>query len=108
MARLVYLRNVATLAVDEAKCTGCGICLTVCPHEVLEMNGASVRIRERDACMECGACNRNCPTGAIVVEAGVGCAAAIINGLLGRKGGDCCCYVEPESAAGKGGKASCC
>jgi NAD-dependent dihydropyrimidine dehydrogenase PreA subunit len=108
MERLVYLRGVTTLELDEAKCTGCGICLEVCPQEVLEQNGRGVRIKERDACMECGACSRNCPAGAVTVEAGVGCAAAIINGLLGRKGGDCCCYVEPRGAPGKSGKGKCC
>jgi ferredoxin len=28
--------------------------------------------------MECGACAKNCPFGAIEVEEGVGCAAAIL------------------------------
>jgi ferredoxin len=77
-----YLKNVATLAADRAKCNGCGICLDVCPHDVLEIRDKSIAIRDRDACMECGACARNCPLGAITVESGVGCAAAIIWGAL--------------------------
>ena len=32
-----------------------------------------VRIENRDACMECGACAMNCPTEALTVQAGVGC-----------------------------------
>ncbi len=91
MAGLTYLKDVVTLALDEQRCTGCGMCLEVCPHEVLEMNGKTVRVRDRDACMECGACSLNCPAGALTVKAGVGCAAAVINGMLGRKDASCCC-----------------
>jgi PhoPQ-activated pathogenicity-related protein len=49
------------------------------------------------------------PTGAIAVNAGVGCANAIINGMLGRKS-DCCCIVEEKkgpSPAGKDSKTCC-
>lgn len=73
-----YLRNVATLQHDFAKCTGCGMCLQVCPHRVFVPMDGKVKIADLDACMECGACTRNCPFDAIEVEDGVGCAAAII------------------------------
>ncbi len=93
MAQLAYLRNVATLALNEKKCTGCGVCLDVCPHEVLAMNGSRrITIIDLDACMECGACMRNCPAEALFVQTGVGCAAAVINSLLGLKG--FCCTIE--------------
>lgn len=94
---MVYLKNVATLELDTQKCTGCGICTEVCPHGVFKMNGKSVHIIDRDACMECGACSRNCPAEAIGVEAGVGCAAAVINSLLGRNGGECCCGPQTNA-----------
>jgi ferredoxin len=41
-----------------------------------------VRLPGADACTECGACQKNCPFAAIEVEEGVGCAAAILIGLL--------------------------
>ena len=95
MRSLVYLKDVATIKLDEQKCTGCGMCLDVCPHHVFAMNGKKVRIDSRDTCMECGACARNCPSGAITVTPGVGCAAAILAGwlrrLLGRKAPTRCC-----------------
>ena len=80
--RLTYLKNGETLTLDAAKCRGCRTCIEVCPHAVFEMEGGRSSIRDRASCMECGACARNCAQGAITVKAGVGCAAAIIGGLL--------------------------
>lgn len=90
MKQMTYLKDVVSLKLDEAKCTGCGTCLEVCPHEVFKMNTRHVEIVDRDACMECGACSRNCPFGAISVKPGVGCAAAVINAMLGRTDQPCC------------------
>lgn len=36
----------------------------------------------RRACIECGACMLNCEPGAIQVQAGVGCAATMIQAAL--------------------------
>ena len=94
MNRSTYLKDVVTLNLDKEKCTGCGMCIEVCPHEVFKMNTRHVEIQNRDACMECGACSRNCPFDAIAVQAGVGCAAAVINSMLGRADAACCCTIE--------------
>ena len=77
MKDLMYLKNVASLYMDIAKCTGCGMCREVCPHNVFVMNGKTAAIARRDACMECGACSRNCPAAAVSVKSGVGCAASM-------------------------------
>ncbi len=86
-----YLKNVATLRLDENKCTGCGICTDVCPHAVFGIEGRRARIFDLDRCMECGACAVNCPFGAISVDAGVGCAAAVIHGKLHGTEPSCDC-----------------
>jgi ferredoxin len=93
MGRLIYLKNVVTLTLDQDKCMGCGTCLFVCPHAVLSLTDGKVEIANRDACMECGACARNCPVEALAVQSGVGCATAVINARLGRKSA-CCCSLE--------------
>jgi NAD-dependent dihydropyrimidine dehydrogenase PreA subunit len=81
-----YLKNVATLHLDQQTCIGCGRCLQVCPHRVFTLHGQKASIREKDDCMECGACALNCPVKAIAVDAGVGCASGLINEWLREHG----------------------
>ena len=91
MQGLRYLPGVTTLRFDENICSGCGICQTVCPHAVFEVEDRKARIVDQDACIECGACALNCPEAAISVHAGVGCAAAIIKGWVTRTEPSCGC-----------------
>ena len=56
--RFVYLKNVTTLKFDSGKCTGCGTCLEVCPQEVFQRADGTVRVVNRDSCMECGRAQR--------------------------------------------------
>jgi len=107
MNEMIYLKNVATLELDPEKCSGCGMCLIVCPHAVLSMNHGKAQINNRNSCMECGACGLNCPTDALTVQAGVGCAAAVINAALGRDGA-CCCVVEPPGDSENNPSKICC
>jgi len=85
MFGLRYLPGVATLTLDAARCNGCRMCVTVCPHAVFAMVEKRARIVDRDGCMECGACALNCPEGALAVQSGVGCAAAILAGEPGAE-----------------------
>ncbi len=109
--QLRYMKNGETLVLDADSCTGCGECIEVCPHAVFAMSDGKVEIRDRGACMECGACARNCAFGALRVTAGVGCAAAIIGGMLRGTAPTCGCGGASVScgptgervAAGKGG-----
>ena len=89
MKPMIYLKDVVTLSHHPETCNGCGACLSVCPRQVLRPSQGKIEIARRDACIECGACQRNCPRGALTVNAGVGCATAIINQMLKRK--QACC-----------------
>ena len=91
MTGLTYLKNVVTLKLDSDKCNGCAMCTIVCPHAVFTMKEKKAFIRQKDFCMECGACAMNCATGAITVKSGVGCAVGIINGLLRGTEPNCDC-----------------
>jgi NAD-dependent dihydropyrimidine dehydrogenase PreA subunit len=85
-----YIEN--TLVYDPAVCNGCGMCVAVCPHAVFEMNGRKAVLASPSACMECGACQKNCIMNAITVESGVGCANAMIRAALtGKKDVECTC-----------------
>ncbi|HWT76369.1 MAG TPA: mercury methylation ferredoxin HgcB [Mobilitalea sp.] len=86
-----YLKNVVTLKLYTEKCTGCGTCTDVCPHDVFEMVNKKVVIINRDSCIECGACVKNCPFHALEVNPGVGCASAIIRGWLTGSEPSCDC-----------------
>ena len=102
-----YILNGRSLTLDKSACVGCGICREVCPHGVFKIiqepeasashdcpdvgasGGKKAVIRERNRCMECGACALNCPSQAILAGRGMGCAAGILNGgCCGETG--CC------------------
>ncbi|MFC2061210.1 mercury methylation ferredoxin HgcB [Elusimicrobiota bacterium] len=96
MKKQKYLKNVTTLELNKEKCTGCGICEIVCPHGVFKAAGDKAEVYDKDLCMECGACVLNCPVNAIKVSAGVGCAAAVINGILKGSEPSCDCSCGPD------------
>ena len=114
---LEYIKDAASLSFEPDACTGCGVCMTVCPHGVLAFKPEApavtgtasrrrvVEIVYKDRCMECGACMMNCPEGALWVRKGVGCAAAVVaSRLAGREEITCGCGGEEGEQTG----GSCC
>ena len=99
--KLKYLENVTTLKFDGEKCIGCGRCTEVCPHGVFDIIDDKAQIIDKDLCMECGACVMNCPAEAIEVNAGVGCAAAIIESWFTGKEPTCGCSSGDGENTGK-------
>jgi NAD-dependent dihydropyrimidine dehydrogenase PreA subunit len=99
---MIRASELNTLQYDAELCIGCEMCVIVCPHAVFGMNGRVAQLVRPEACMECGACQLNCPTGAIMVESGVGCAAAMIRAALtgqkeptcGPETGPSCCSAD--------------
>jgi predicted Fe-Mo cluster-binding NifX family protein/ferredoxin len=55
----------AVAVVDSEKCTGCGICVDVCPAGAIEVNQQAVVNEE--ACNGCAECVSECPNEAIII-----------------------------------------
>jgi ferredoxin len=51
--------------IDAARCTGCGLCVKVCPTGTLTMQGQCAVVSRPDLCEYYGYCERICPTLAI-------------------------------------------
>jgi heterodisulfide reductase subunit A len=58
----------ATIArVNKDLCSGCLICVSMCPFSALTVKGKSVEVVEA-LCKGCGACSAACPSKAIEVK----------------------------------------
>ena len=54
--------------IDEAKCTGCGLCVPNCPEGAIQVIEGKARLVSDALCDGLGACIGECPEGAITVE----------------------------------------
>lgn len=59
---------------NEDYCKGCGLCVSVCPTEIIffadYLNGKGYRpatVTDQETCISCAACGRICPDGVITV-----------------------------------------
>ncbi|MDE6864604.1 MAG: EFR1 family ferrodoxin [Eubacterium sp.] len=57
------------LKIKTDKCTGCGVCKTVCPIDNIII-GNGIAVRKRSKCEYCLACAHNCPQKAITIKRG--------------------------------------
>ena len=58
-------------SINEDICSGCGICVSVCPYKAIELqvqNGKKVAHLITTSCQGCGVCGATCPSGAISVN----------------------------------------
>ena len=97
MKTMQYFKDVVTLKLNTEYCTGCGLCVIVCPHAVFEIKEKKARIVDVNDCMECGACAMNCQFGAITVKSGVGCASGILRGILTNSEPSCGCSDDSSN-----------
>ena len=55
------------VAIDEQRCTGCGLCMPDCPAGALEVRDGCSRLADDRCCDGGGACVPGCPHGAIIL-----------------------------------------
>ncbi|UCH58043.1 MAG: CoB--CoM heterodisulfide reductase iron-sulfur subunit A family protein, partial [Candidatus Bathyarchaeota archaeon] len=75
-----------TAKVNKSRCSGCGLCVLVCPYNALEIDEEErVAVVNRAMCKGCGACSATCRSSAIDVMGYTdGQVYAVINALLGE------------------------
>jgi Fe-S-cluster-containing hydrogenase component 2 len=54
--------------IDEELCNGCGLCVTPCAEEAIEIVGGKARVLNETLCDGAGFCLSVCPTGALSIE----------------------------------------
>lgn len=53
--------------INKDKCTGCGVCVSICPFEVFSMENGKAVVKHPSKCIGCRACESQCPEEAIKV-----------------------------------------
>jgi formate hydrogenlyase subunit 6/NADH:ubiquinone oxidoreductase subunit I len=54
--------------IDPARCTGCGLCVKLCPSHALSMINGIATFTAQEECNYSGTCQEICPTEAISLE----------------------------------------
>ena len=52
--------------IDQEKCTGCGLCVNVCPVQAISLENDKAKV-DKGTCTECGQCVDECPNKAISI-----------------------------------------
>ena len=70
------VKKVAKVTIDKDGCKGCGLCIAVCPKEILTLSKtvlnskgySPVEITDESACIACAACATMCPDYVFTIE----------------------------------------
>jgi nitroreductase/NAD-dependent dihydropyrimidine dehydrogenase PreA subunit len=61
------MENLTKPRLDPDRCTGCGLCLDVCPSDVLTLESGKITLA-REGCFGCDHCAAVCPAEAITID----------------------------------------
>ncbi|MGN0989716.1 MAG: 4Fe-4S dicluster domain-containing protein [Eubacteriales bacterium] len=64
------------ITIDTNRCKGCGLCVSVCPRQILvlddtvlnEKGYSAAKMTDQDKCIACAFCAKMCPDCVITVE----------------------------------------
>ncbi|MBN1356373.1 4Fe-4S binding protein [bacterium] len=54
-------RKIKEIRIKTEWCKGCGICVDICPKQVLAMDYMTPVVVSLGSCIACGLCEINCP-----------------------------------------------
>jgi len=57
-----------TAQIDSERCSGCLVCIPMCPYQAISLNGKKVAEINEVLCKGCGVCVAACPAGAITTK----------------------------------------
>ncbi len=59
-----------TVSINKELCTGCGVCIKLCPQQILylDKNTNTCAVSDQSRCDKLRGCERRCPTGAIKIN----------------------------------------
>jgi len=61
-------RSLIEYSIDPERCTGCGTCLSVCPHGAISGDRKAPHAIDPSACQRCGICAAECSSEAVVLR----------------------------------------
>jgi len=70
---LEFQSEIPEIEVNEDLCSGCGICVAVCPYDAARLEKSDtglVAVIDELKCKRCGLCASGCPSGAITIKDG--------------------------------------
>lgn len=50
---------------ERGRCVACGVCVSVCPREAVNIYRGCYAVIDENKCIGCGICEKNCPAGVI-------------------------------------------
>ena len=53
--------------IDQDLCTGCGVCVSICPDRIIDLDSSDKALVIGESCMQCGHCYAVCPVEAVAV-----------------------------------------
>jgi NADH:ubiquinone oxidoreductase subunit F (NADH-binding)/NAD-dependent dihydropyrimidine dehydrogenase PreA subunit len=59
-------RNLITLKIDPASCSGCGRCVDVCAADAISGEAKKTHVIDEEKCTRCGACRSVCPSESVM------------------------------------------
>lgn len=61
-------RGAAFAEIDEKKCSGCGICIELCPYNAIRKDELGISRADSFLCGGCGVCAASCPERAVTMH----------------------------------------